>query len=293
MYGVNTHLPRLVNLWRRYKEDFPASVGHKQMRKYTFTIFIRYGIVLLLAGTLQMYIYIYFQPDVLNSSMTGGQFTDYIVWVIFGIFGIFEMWMFLSFLVFLTTISGLLSMEFKQVALEMKTDIDNTDIITRNGFLFEEYRLNHRKIKELVLAVNDIFYGQFIVVFSMSIPFIFSLIFLLSNTNSWNSVGLGTNIFGAVWCTAMICNIIVICLAGDSVTEAVSMANLKSYYGYGYYPIMLQSGKLLPGSFHFSMHLTRFRVSGRGYKIGPISLFICLLVYTLMAGLFNVQMYTP
>ncbi len=231
MYGVNTHLPRLVTLWRKYQCDFPASVGHKQMRKYTFKIFIHYGIVLLLAGILQMFIYIYFQPDVLNFAMTGGQFIDYIVWVIFGIFGIFEMWIFLSFLVFLTTISGLISMEFKHVGLEIKTDIDNTDIISRNGFLFEEYRLHHRKVKELVSAVNDIYYGQFMVVFSMSIPFIFSLIFLLSNTNSWNNVGLGTNIFGAVWCTAMICNIIVICLAGDSVTEAVSMVNARCYSG--------------------------------------------------------------
>ena len=115
MYGTHKHLPTMLKQWKYYKATFLKSVPQRHMRKYSLKMFVVYGIILFMVGCLQMFVYIYFQPDVLNFIMTGEYYTDYIIWIVFGIFGIFEMWIFLSFLFFITTVSGLIAMEFEKV----------------------------------------------------------------------------------------------------------------------------------------------------------------------------------
>ena len=152
---------------------------------------------------------------------------------IYSVTGVFEFWVFCSFLLFISVLSDLIQKEFSTNHKNLKNTMERYKNSTsnsnensssnRNHTQIEDIRLQHRFLNQIVTCIDNILAGHLIVMFALTIPYIFSLIFLLLSSKAWTRVDTGTNVYGTVWCASMALNVVILTLSGSSVSTAVSI----------------------------------------------------------------------
>ncbi len=221
MFGMKKYHDPALAKWNTYRETHKGAPA-KTLKRYTKRVIIIFFFVFISNAVFVSFYYVYFKPVIIqyivDKFMTGSEI-DHVIWGVHSLLGIFELWIFCSASLFIALISILLRMEFKAVNHRLQGMTQDRDFPAVD--CLERIRLQHRMLKQVVNHINRIISSHLLVVFAMSVPFIFSLIFLLVSTESWKRVDVGTNVYGAVWCISMLLNVVIITLSGAAISSAV------------------------------------------------------------------------